>query len=152
MNAASVTSAGPGGLQRLSAVPQRSSLYAFAVRPRNGLANEVNIHLMRYDAFSCFHPGHQGTPADGLRILDPKPLLQVQRCSCTPTTCRAQTADQYTVTDRTRLKRYAKRAEYDRKVVHAILDEVWRSGAPPRKCHHMHDTMKPQPASISDGQ
>ncbi|CAK0783324.1 hypothetical protein CVIRNUC_006523 [Coccomyxa viridis] len=36
-----------------------------------------------------------------------------------------ETADQYTVTDRTTLKRYAKRAEYDRKVVHAILDEAF---------------------------
>ena len=28
------------------------------------------------------------------------------------------------MTDRTQLKRYAKRAEYDRTIVHAILDEV----------------------------
>lgn len=28
------------------------------------------------------------------------------------------------MTERTQLKRYAKRAEYDRAVVHAILDEV----------------------------
>ena len=86
------------------------------------------------------YSSHQGTAAGVLRILGPKPLLQVQRCSCEPTTCRAQTADQYTVTDRTTLKRYAKRAEYDRKVVHAILDEVWQSVAPEQYCNPMQFT------------
>ena len=51
--------------------------------------------------------------------------MQIQRSSCNPVTCRAQSAESYTVTDRTMLKRYAKRAQYDRNVVHAILDEVW---------------------------
>ena len=104
------------------------------------MANEVSVHWLQHNASSVICSSHQGTVADGLRISDPKPLLQVQRCSCKPTTCRAQTADQYTVTDRTTLKRYAKRAEYDRKVVHAILDEVWQPGAPEQDRNHMHDT------------
>lgn len=34
-------------------------------------------------------------------------------------------ADVYPVTARTKLKRYAKRAVYDREAVHAILDEAF---------------------------
>ena len=34
-------------------------------------------------------------------------------------------SDEYPMTPRTKLKRYAKRAVYDREVVHAILDEAF---------------------------
>ena len=46
----------------------------------------------------------------------------MQRCSTK--TWAAATTEHYETTDRTQLKRYAKRAEYDKDVVHAILDEV----------------------------
>ena len=56
--------------------------------------------------------------------LSMETLVQTRRQSCTLTVCQAQTAEAYPITEKTTLKRYAKRAEYDRKLVHAILDEV----------------------------
>lgn len=50
--------------------------------------------------------------------------MQAHRPFCPSIVCQSQKAEAYIATDKTTLKRYAKRAEYDRKVVHAILDEV----------------------------
>lgn len=56
-------------------------------------------------------------------VTDPfaeqNPLRRTRQITCSPTV-----ADSYAKTERTTLKRYAKRAEYDKQVVHAILDEV----------------------------
>ncbi|CAL8472247.1 g11789 [Coccomyxa elongata] len=59
--------------------------------------------------------------SNNLQICRPKAKCRKLFRPC----CSSAPAGSYEVTDRTTLKRYAKRAQYDRAVVHAILDEAF---------------------------